>query len=71
VADGTGVTHSNIAEAQPERALSIHDVRLQVLSTGDAFDLEARRPAEVPTLSQGQALEQVIAGSGEAGAVPP
>jgi cyanophycinase len=71
VADGAGVTHSNIAEAQPERALSIYDVRLHVLSTGDAFDLEARRPAEVPTLSQSQALEQVIAGDGEAAAVPP
>jgi cyanophycinase len=56
VADGTGVTHSNIAEAEPDRALSIYDVRLHVLSTGDAFDLEARRPAEVPVLGRSQRL---------------
>ena len=42
--DGSHVTHSNVAEAQPERTLSMHDVRLHVLSSGDAFDLEARRP---------------------------
>ncbi|WP_207485941.1 cyanophycinase [Arenibaculum pallidiluteum] len=44
VVDGHGVTHSNIAEAEPERALSIHDVRLHVLSTGDSFNLAERRP---------------------------
>jgi cyanophycinase len=56
VADGTGVTHSNIAEAEPDRALSIHDVRLHVLSTGDAFDLDTRRPAEVPSIKESQKL---------------
>ena len=44
VVDGSGVTHSNIAEARPERTLSMHDVRLHVLATGDGFDLERRRP---------------------------
>lgn len=44
IVDGSGVTHSNIAEASPERTLSMHDVRLHVLSHGDAFDLDARRP---------------------------
>jgi cyanophycinase len=47
VADAAGVTHSNIAEADPDRTLSIYDVRLHVLSTGDAFDLETRRPTGV------------------------
>ena len=42
VVDGHGVTHSNIAEAKPERTLSIYDVRLHVLSAGDAFDLTER-----------------------------
>jgi cyanophycinase len=45
VVDGEGVTRSNIAEAEPDRALSMHDVRLHVLSAGDAFDLATRRPA--------------------------
>jgi cyanophycinase len=45
VVDGAGVTHSNIAEARPERALSMYDVRLHVLSSGDSFNLAKRRPA--------------------------
>ena len=44
IVDGSGVTHSNIAEASPERTLSMHDVRLHVLSDGDRFDLDHRPP---------------------------
>ncbi|MDZ4690292.1 cyanophycinase [Terricaulis sp.] len=44
VLEATDATHSNIAEAQPESALSIFDVRLHVLSAGDGFDLGARTP---------------------------
>jgi cyanophycinase len=44
VVDGTDVTHSNVAEAVTDDALSMHDVRLHVLSHGDAFDLAGRRP---------------------------
>jgi cyanophycinase len=39
VVDGAGVTQSNIAEAKPDRALSIYDIRMHVLSAGDRFDL--------------------------------
>lgn len=44
VVDGEGATHSNVAEARAECALSIHDVCMHVLSSGDAFDFESRRP---------------------------
>jgi cyanophycinase len=44
IVDGSGVTRSNIAEASPERTLSMHDVRLHVLSHDDEFDLDERRP---------------------------
>ena len=44
VVDGEGVTQSNIAEGRSECALSIYDVRLHVLASGDAFDLSRRRP---------------------------
>jgi cyanophycinase len=47
VVDGSGVSCSNIAEEKEDRALSIYDVRLHVLSKGDAFDLASRRPSEV------------------------
>jgi cyanophycinase len=62
VVDGAGVTHSNIAEAEPERALSMYDVRMHVLSAGDGFDLERRRPGDAPDLAESQALETQAAG---------
>ncbi|RUX25196.1 cyanophycinase [Mesorhizobium sp. M7A.F.Ca.US.011.01.1.1] len=46
--DATGVTHSNIAEGQPDAALSIYDLKIHVLSSGDAFDLKTRRPRGSP-----------------------
>lgn len=44
VVDGGGVTRSNIAEAETDRVLSLHDVRMHVLADGDSFDLLVRRP---------------------------
>jgi len=44
VVDGQHVTHSNVAEARPERVLSMHGVRVHVLGTGDSFDLRRRLP---------------------------
>jgi cyanophycinase len=44
VFDGGSATHSNIAEAKPERALSMHNITVHVLPHGDHFDLRARRP---------------------------
>lgn len=52
VVDGAEVTQCNIAERN-ERALSVYDVRLHVLSAGDAFDLDSRRP-----LTQAHTVEQ-------------
>ncbi len=57
VVDGAGVTHSNIAEARSEQALSMYDVRMHVLGSGNVFDLSARRPAEGPNLKEAHALE--------------
>lgn len=47
VIDGTGVTHSNIAEESDDQALSMYDVKLHLLSRGDRFDLRERRPDHV------------------------
>ena len=44
VFDGEDCSRSNIAEADPARALSIFDVRMHILSNGDGFDLRRRRP---------------------------
>lgn len=57
VVDGAGVTHSNIAEEKEEKALSIYDVKLHVLSEGDEFNLIERRPGEI---SRRQATEIAV-----------
>jgi len=44
VVDGESTTYSNVAEEREDRALSIYDVTLHVLSDGDSFDLKARKP---------------------------
>lgn len=44
IVDGDTVTCSNIVDEEEERPLSLFDVRLHVLSQGDTFDLESRRP---------------------------
>ena len=48
VVDGEAATHSNIAEADADRPLSMFDVRMHVLSSGDTFDLDRRRPTAGP-----------------------
>ena len=48
VVDGECATHSNIAEAGADEALSMFDVRMHVLSSGDSFDLRRRRPTGGP-----------------------
>jgi cyanophycinase len=60
VVDGSGVTHSNIAEAKPDDALSIYDLRLHVLSSGDTFSLGKRRPEDAPLN-----MREVAQGHGE------
>jgi cyanophycinase len=42
--DGAGLRHSNIAEGQPDHALSMHGVALHVLSAGDGLELATRKP---------------------------
>lgn len=45
VVDGRGVTYTNISEAAADKTMSMHDVRLHILSEGEAFDLKTRRPS--------------------------
>jgi cyanophycinase len=45
IVDAAGVTYSNVAEAKPDRVLSLCDVRLHVLSAGEGFHLAKRRPS--------------------------
>ena len=43
VVDGSGISYSNIAEAQSLQALSMHNMCVHVLSDHDSFDLKERR----------------------------
>ncbi|MFL6451091.1 MAG: cyanophycinase [Bryobacteraceae bacterium] len=47
VADGQGVTYTNVSERTPDQTLRLYDLRLHVLSDGSTFDLETRRPSFV------------------------
>jgi cyanophycinase len=42
--DASGATHSDVTDAGSSGTLSVHDLRLHVLSCGDRFDLRTRRP---------------------------
>lgn len=44
VVDGQDVSYSTLSEHNTKGVLSIHDVRLHVLSAGSSFDLRERRP---------------------------
>ena len=44
VADGQGVTYSNMSERTAEQTLRLYDLRLHVLSAGSTFHLGTRRP---------------------------
>lgn len=44
VADGQGVTHTNVSETSRGHTLSLFDVALHVLHHGNGFDLRSRRP---------------------------
>lgn len=44
IIDGHDVTYTNIAESAAERTMSLHDVKVHILSDGEFFDLNDRRP---------------------------
>jgi cyanophycinase len=55
VVDAEGVTASNIAEARAEHTLSMFDVKLHVLASGDGMNLISRRPHGQPRTARDEA----------------
>jgi cyanophycinase len=45
IADAEDATYTNVAEEEDNRALSLFNVRLHVLSQGDSYDLRTRQPS--------------------------
>ncbi|MCW3054811.1 MAG: cyanophycinase [Chthonomonadales bacterium] len=62
IVDGSQVSASNIAEGQDDATLSLYDVRLHVLTSGDSFDLKTRRPRGVEQEAPPTVAEPVAAG---------
>lgn len=48
VVDGESLTHTNLAEEEEDRTLSVFGVRLHLLSMGDTFEFAAREPRPGP-----------------------
>jgi cyanophycinase len=46
VIDGSGISQSNVSEQNQDEILSIFDVRMHVLKSGNKYDLNIRRPFE-------------------------
>jgi cyanophycinase len=44
IVDGHELSHTNISQASFSRAMTVFDVKLHVLSSGDRFDRHSRRP---------------------------
>ena len=45
VADARAMTYTNISEEEPDRVMSAFDIKIHVLSDGDKFNFDERRPA--------------------------
>jgi cyanophycinase len=59
VLDGRRVSYSNIGEEESDRAMSVFDVKLHVLSQGDIFDLRNRRVRSLPAEAVERLLEKM------------
>jgi cyanophycinase len=44
IIDGSNISDTNVSEQNQDNILSIFDVKMHVLKTGDKYDLKARRP---------------------------
>jgi cyanophycinase len=44
IVDGGSMTYSNLTDEETDRALSVFDVKLHILSQGDVYDCQSRRP---------------------------
>src|SRR5919107_1190546 len=59
VVDGRSVTSTNLTDEDTDRAASIFNVRLHVLSQGDEFDLRTREPVAHPA----EEIEKELSGA--------
>lgn len=46
IIDGCSITHTNVSEQHQDEILSIFDVKLHILKSGNVFDLNTRQPVK-------------------------
>lgn len=55
--DGRYISYSNVTDANPEKTLAVYDLKVHVLTEGDSFDLETRRPTRFGAIQHIRTLE--------------
>jgi cyanophycinase len=56
IIDGSRITRSSVTEDEEGRSMSVFDVRMHLLSQGDAFDLRTREPKNRPAAEAARRL---------------
>ena len=51
VVDGVRESYTNVSEQKPDEVMSVFDLKLHILSEGDSYELESRRPVRGRTAS--------------------
>ncbi len=55
--DGRYISYSNVTEGAAERTLAVYDLKVHVLTEGDSFDLNTRRPTSFGAIQHIRTLE--------------
>jgi cyanophycinase len=61
--DGRYISYSNVTEGHAEKTLAVYDLKLHVLTEGDSFNLETRRPTSFGAIQHIRTLEAAVANS--------
>lgn len=58
--DGRYISYSNVTEADADKTLAVYDLKVHVLTEGDAFDVETRRPSSFGAIQHIRTLEAEV-----------
>ena len=58
--DGRYISYSNVTDSTPEKTLAVYDLKVHVLTEGDAFDLQTRRPTSFGAIQHIRTLEALV-----------
>jgi cyanophycinase len=58
--DGRYISYSNVTESAADRTLAVYDLKVHVLTEGDSFDIESRRPTSFGAIQHIRTLEAEI-----------